>query len=135
MSAYQVGGGGVLTIPNYQEGICVITADDKPKPHQIIRVVGQSGKELVIRDQLASQWEDLLLHLEFQPPSLPAAMIRNIERNSRGEVGEACREVLLKWLSGHPSSCQPVTWRTLIAVIRKLDQCSLAEELEKELLP
>jgi hypothetical protein len=115
--------------------LSVLTADDKPSPHQIIRVVGRSGKELIVKDQLASQWEDLLLHLEFQPQSSTEAMLRNIARNCRGEVEEACREVLLKWLSGHPSNCQPVTWRTLIAVIKKLDHCVLAEDLEQELLP
>ena len=113
----------------------VFHADDKPKPHHIIRVVGQSGKEVVVRDQLASQWEDLLLQLEFEPASSTQHMIRNINRNCRGEVEEACREVLLKWLSGHPSNCQPITWRTLIAVIKKMDHSTLACELEQELLP
>ncbi len=99
-------------------------------------MTGQSGKEVVIRDVLASHWEDLLLQLEFQPPSSEEYMIKNIERNCRGEVEEACREVLLKWLSGDPrSNCTPVTWRTLIEVIKRLDHQNLAEELEQELLP
>lgn len=91
---------------------------------------------MVIRDQLASSWEDLLLHLEFEPPSSAEYMIKNINRNCRGEVEEACREVLLKWLSGQPPcNSGPVTWRTLIKVIRKMDFCTLAQDLEEELLP
>ena len=99
-------------------------------------MVGQSGKEVVIRDVLASRWEDLLLQLDFQLPSSEEYLIKNIERNCRGDVEEACREVLLKWLSGDPpSNCTPVTWRTLIEVIKKLDHQSLAAELEQELMP
>ena len=110
--------------------------DDKPKPHQLIRVTGRSGEEVVVRDQLASHWEDLLLLLQFQPPSSAQDMIQHIGESCRGDVQEACREVLLKWLSGDPPShCKPVTWRTLIGVIRKLDNRSLAGDLEKELLP
>ena len=63
-------------------------------------------------------------------------MIRNIERNCRGNVEEACREVLLKWLSDdQPTNCTPVTWRTLIYVIKKMEYSELAEDLERELLP
>ena len=112
-----------------------VSVDDKPKPHQIIRIKGRSGKEVVIRDQLASHWEDLLIQLSFEPASSASSMIKNINRNCRGEVEEACREVLLKWLSGDPSSSLPVTWRSLIEVIKTLDHCTLAVELEEELLP
>ena len=96
-------------------------------------MVGQSGKEIYIRDQLACNWEDLLLLLEFEPASSAQNLMKTIERNSRGEVSDACREVLLKWISGQPSNCQPVTWRTLISVIEKLDNAVLARDLEEEL--
>lgn len=107
--------------------------DDKPKPHEIVYVKGKSGKEIVIRDQLASRWEDLCLMLEFEPSSLASAMIDNISKNCRYQVEECCREVLLKWLSGHPCTSGPVTWRTLIRVIRTIDYDVLASELQQEL--
>ena len=111
-------------------------ADDKPRPNQILRVQGRSGQEVIIRDHLANCWEDLLLHLEFEGPESAQTMIEDISSHCRGEVEQACREVLLKWLSGSPpSKCTPVTWRTLIGVVKKLDCLTLADELEKELLP
>lgn len=70
--------------------------------------------------------------LDFETTS-PHVMIENIRRNSRHEVQEACREVLLKWLSGQPCSSGPVTWRTLIDIMRKIEYCSLADKLEQEL--
>lgn len=94
----------------------------------MICVKGQSGKEVVIRDQLASCWEDLLLKLEFEP-----YMIKNIRRNTES-VEDACKEVLSKWVSEHPSTRRPVTWRTLIQVIECLDPV-LASDLKQELLP
>ena len=109
--------------------------DDKPKPDQIICVTGKSGKEIIIRDQLAGRWEDLCLSLQFEPSSSVASMIKSIERNCRYVVEDCCREVLLKWLSGQPHSSKPVTWRTLIEVMKTLDYCLLAEELTQELLP
>ena len=89
---------------------------------------------MIIRDELASYWEDLLLLLQFESSSAEV-MIENIRRNCRDEVDQACREVLLMWISGHPSKCTPVTWRTLIEVIKKLDCLTLANDLEQELLP
>ena len=98
-------------------------------------MMGISGEEIVIRDQLASHWEDLCLVLEFQPPSLSSSMIENISRNCQYQVEECCREVLLKWLSGATCSSGPVTWRTLIKVIRKISFEDLADQLEHELKP
>ncbi len=94
--------------------------------------MGQSGEEIVIRDQLASRWEDLYLEL-LQPSSLSSSIIDNISRNCRYQVEECCREVLLKWLAGNSSSGEPVTWRSFIGAIRKLSFDSLADELQTEL--
>ena len=111
----------------------IFCLDDRPKPSEIIRVVGLSGEEIVIRDQLASHWEDLCVMLEFQPPSECGSMMEAIRRNCHYQVEDCCREVLLKWLSGSQCSSGSVTWRTLITVMRKISFDTLADQLEQEL--
>jgi len=60
-------------------------------------------------------------------------MIEIIRENCRYQVEDCCREVLVKWLSGSQCSSGPVTWRTLIAVMRKISFDTLADQLEQEL--
>ena len=106
---------------------------DRPKPGQIIKLVGKSGKEIYIRDSLAGYWEDLLMMFNFEPVSSTDALIRRIRKDT-GYLGEeACREVLIKWLSGDGK--QPTTWETLINVIDDLGQGELASEIRSEILP
>ncbi len=78
-------------------------------------------------------WEDLYLILH---PTMPKdekdAKITEIRKSSRRQDDEACREVLLVWLSG-ATNRNPVTWATLIGLLRDIEQEKLANELEAEL--
>ena len=94
-------------------------------------MVGKSGKEIPIRDTIAFHWEDLYTHLNCSPEEA-ASKIEAIRENSRHEDGEACREVLLLWLSG-ATSRKPVTWATFINLLRDMKQVELADELTIEL--
>ncbi len=78
-------------------------------------------------------WEDLYLQLN---PTAPAeetdAKVNEIRTSSRRQDEEACREVLLMWLSG-ATSRMPITWATMIELLRDIKQEELAKELETEL--
>ena len=112
----------------------MIITGDPPKPKQLIKLVGRSGKEIFIRDQIANDWEELFLCLNFEPADAASSTIETIQNNARHQVEEACREVLLMWLSG-ASGRKPVAWATLIEVLNDLKHDSLAEEIKSELFP
>lgn len=96
-------------------------------------MVGKSGKEIVIRDRIMFDWEELYTQLNCGPSAEETAdRIEEIRRNSHHQDDEACREVLLIWLSG-TGNRKPVSWATFICLLRDIKQNELANELEEEL--
>ena len=97
----------------------------------MIRLVSKNGEQILIRDQLARNWEDLFLCLNFEPAEENQSMISVIKRNNAGKVEDACRDVLLKWLAG--GGRKPVTWATFIEVLRDMGESSLADKTKEAL--
>ena len=96
-------------------------------------MVGKSGKEIRIRDTITFDWDDLYMKLNcVSSPEETETKLKEIRKNSRDEAQDACREVLLLWLSGETSRT-PVTWATLITLLREIKQEELADELTAEL--
>lgn len=105
---------------------------DTPKPKQLIRLVGKSGKEILIRDTIANDWEELFMCMNFELADTVANTMETIQTNARHQVEDACREVLFMWLSG-TSGRQPVTWATFLEVLKLVNHESLAEDIRSEL--
>ena len=82
----------------------------------------------MIRDHLAPKWEDLFLCLSFEPAEENHSMIEIIRRNNTGNVKDACRDVLLKWLAG--SGRKPVTWATFIDVLQDMEESALGDKIK-----
>lgn len=102
-----------------------------PKPNQLIQLVAQNGESISIRDHLAPHWEDLFLCMGFEPAEENDRMIEVVRRNNAGNVKDACRDVLLKWLAGNGR--KPVTWTTFIDVLQDMQESTLAAKIKAAL--
>ena len=69
--------------------------------------------------------------LGFEPAEENYSMIAIIRRDNAGKVGDACREVLLKWLAG--GGRKPVTWATFIEALNDMGESSLADKIKSAL--
>ena len=55
-----------------------------------------------------------------------------IDRGNHLQSVNACRNVLIEWLEG--KSRQPITWETLIEVLKEVDLSELAKSVQEILL-
>ena len=109
----------------------MLNTEATPKPNQLIQLVAQNGESISIRDHLAPNWEDLFLFLGFEPAEENDSMIAVIRRNNAGNVKDACREVLLKWLAGNGR--KPATWTTFINTLQDMQESNLAAKIKAAL--
>jgi len=54
--------------------------------------------------------------------------VRNMEHKHRGDAEQINTEILQEWVSGRGK--QPVSWETLTEVLRDVELCTLATEIE-----
>ena len=55
--------------------------------------------------------------------------VRNMERKHRGDVEQINMEILVEWVNGNGK--QPVSWATLIEVLREVELSVLARDIEE----
>ena len=113
----------------YYDGTYInnVHADRAPTPKQLQRLKGSSGAVVKIIDTAAPKWEEVAIGLEYR-----GHMIKNFEKAARDQSVKACRSMLLEWLDGHEHLRWPVTWATLIEVLKDhADLGMLAEDVTK----
>lgn len=115
----------------YEHGCHIVThtgvpIQERPTLAQLVHMDLHSGRELRILDNIASHWEKIGMCLQIDE-----ATLRMITVNTRGDVMDCCREMMQRWLMG--SGRQPVTWATLIEVLREAGLKTLAGDLEMAL--
>ena len=112
----------------YEHGCHIVThtgvpIQERPTFAQLVHMDLHSGRALRILDNIASHWEEIGICLQIDE-----ATLRMITAETRGDVMDCCGEMMRQWLQG--SGRQPVTWATLIEVLREADFNVLAHDLE-----
>ena len=91
------------------------------------RLKGPTGEAIRIIDTVAPKWEEVAIGLGYR-----GHMIETIEKTAHNQPKKASRTMLLQWLDGHQDLNWPVTWATLIEVLKdEADLATLAENVTK----
>ena len=102
--------------------------DDAPTLRELISFP-MTGCRVNVVEKIASYSDFGVMLLEDDDGS----KMNNIEKEKRGNVSDIVRHIFMLWLQG--KGRQPVTWATLIAVLRDIDLNALAQNVEDNLLP
>ena len=93
---------------------------------QLLKLSG--GRRIEIIKSLTPVWKEFGIQLNFDPLG---KMIDCVCATHSSSPEECCRKVLQHWLKGNGE--QPATWRTLICVLRDIQQGKLAHDLQEML--
>ena len=103
--------------------LCIITVDH-PTVRDCIMFQGLGKRAINIPQEIGSNSYQFGLLLLDDPNG---TRVRNIERDCR-EIERINTEILQKWATGRGK--KPVTWETLIEVLRDIELGALASEIE-----
>ena len=98
--------------------------NEKPKEHEIDRI-HYNGKTIQIISSSAARWERIALRLYFRGNTIAA-----IRRDTHFQVEDACRTVFNMWLGGKEGWREPITWATVVDVLKEVDLGVLSDELK-----
>ena len=102
---------------------------DRPTLAQLRRlVVPDSRQDICIIDQVAGNWTNLAIEMDFDPVGHTQTAINR----DYATVQEKCIETFKKWLGGQGSK-QPATWETLLEILRNCNFETLADSIEDAL--
>ena len=85
----------------------ITAAGDRPTLRELQFLEG--GRKLRVIKRVTPNWMNLAIALGFDQSG-----IKTIEKDYRGSMEEACREMFMRWLDGEDDLVQPCTWDTLI---------------------
>lgn len=97
---------------------------DKPTLQQLLAFPGQE-KKIKVHEQIGIKYYELGVFLLDDRNGVEVQAIALKHSNNADGIN---KEILSKWLQGMGK--QPVTWRTLIEVLRYVDLNSLANDIE-----
>ena len=101
--------------------------DKAPTPRQLQHLKGPTGKAVRIIEVVAPKWEEVAIGLGYR-----GHVTKTIEKTAHNQPIKASRSMLLQWLDGHKYLRWPVTWATLIEVLRdEADLATLVENVTK----
>ena len=105
------------------------TSDPSPSPLLSAPALNKLNQLVVWR--VAAQWYLLGLSLGVEP-----AVLATVKADRPGDVKEACRDLLCRWLSQGPGTGkQPRVWLSVLTAIRKTVGEMIADEVEREAVP
>ena len=96
---------------------------DSPTRHELDRLEFD-GQTVNVINRSAASWERIATRLYFK-----GNVIASIKKNSNFQVEPACTEVFERWLNGTDGLRTPVTWATVVQVLREADLGALSIEL------
>ena len=104
--------------------MCYFYTGDKPALQQLLAFPGQE-KKIEVHEQIGSKYFELGAFLLDDDNGVKVETIAQKCSNNADSIN---KEILSKWLQGLGK--QPVTWSTLIGVLRDIDLKSLANDIE-----
>ena len=99
--------------------------DERPTLAELNLLMDQGGRELRLIDRVAHKWRDLAVRLHFELFRIAA-----IGTDTRS-VRDACCRMFAEWVDGREGLREPVTWATLIQVLRETGLSNMAEALKE----
>ena len=106
----------------------VVTSDD-PTVLECIKFQGRE-RRINIPQEIGTKYHDFgVLLLDDRN----GARVRNMEHKHRGDAERINKEILREWATGRGKAS--VSWETLIEVLRDVELCALASEIEAVKLP
>ena len=103
--------------------LCIVTADC-PTVRDCIMLQGLGKRTINIPQEIGSNYYQFGLHLLDDPNG---TRVRNIEHDYR-EIEQINTEILREWVTGRGK--KPMSWQTLIQVLRDIELGTLASEIE-----
>ena len=101
---------------------------DKPKLHEL-DLIEFGGKTVKVIDRSAADWEKVATRLYFN-----VSIIKSIRKNPNPQTAEErCAAVFEKWLEGADGLRKPLTWATVVTILKEADLGTLSEELDSVL--
>ena len=104
--------------------------DQRPTLQQLMLLRSPSGKRVKIIQAIAAGWRHLGISLYFDETG---RTLDRIAHEHPFDPEACCTAMLREWLEGRGR--QPATWATLIDLLKDADMTSLAQQLERMLLP
>ncbi len=100
-------------------------SDRKPELFELEYLENSNGTLSVkIIDRVQGRWQALIGYFRL-PPHLKQAILGMRDFSPEN----ACREVFRQWLDGGDELLSPKDWNTVIEVLRRIGNLSLADEL------
>ena len=103
--------------------LCIVIADC-PTVLECIRFPGRQ-RAINISQEIGTKYGQFGTLLLNDPNG---ARVSNIERKHRGDAEQINTEILREWATGRGK--KPVNWETLTKVLREIELCTLASEIE-----
>ena len=97
---------------------------EQPTLMELVRFRGRERRINVPQEISTKHFQFGILLLE----DANGARVSNIEHKHRGDVEQINMEILQEWVSGRGR--QPVSWATLTEVLRDVELCELASDIE-----
>ena len=108
---------------------CYIThAGEKPTIQQLQAFPGPDKKKIRVHEQIGTKYTDLAVFLLGDDTRVK---VETFAMKHSQDPDRINLEILSNWLQGLGK--QPVTWRTLVQVLRDLDLKSVANDIESGL--
>ena len=97
----------------------------KPELFDLDRI-DYNGKTIQVIASSAFKWERIAMRLRFE------GEIESVDRDNR-KVEDACRSVFSTWLEGKEGLREPITWATVVAVLKEVGLGVLSDDLNSVL--
>ena len=108
----------------------ILTADERPNMSDLSRLEGKKGIFIAIPQQVGTYYSSLGYNLLNDHSG---AVTRQIIERCLLDGPRIINEIFYQWRQGQGR--EPVTWRTLIEVLRKIGLSDLAIDIESCLRP
>lgn len=110
------------TRPLPEVPLILLSMDAKPEMKQLLYIDGNGHKPIRIVELVTKDCDDLGIMLDLSP-----AIVKIEWEVSQKEPVKKCKSILSKWLDGQGKN--PISWRTLISTLEKMEYMRLAQEL------
>jgi hypothetical protein len=93
------------------------------------KLTTRDGQRIEIIKTIAPRWQDIAVHLDFDPTGLT---LRQIQADEGGKgVKSCCRAMFQYWLEGNGR--KPVSWDTLLEILEDCNYGALAAQIKSTL--
>ena len=103
--------------------LCVVTTDCPTLP-ECIRFQGRE-RRINVPQEIGTKYHEFSILLLDDSTG---GKVHNLEHKYREDAERINTEILQEWVAGRGK--QPVTWETLIEVLRDVELCTLAGDIE-----